>query len=73
MRLHANLMRLFSKTFGTGPRIAVVGPQIVKFDGTTNAIRDTIRAVTGAGWQVSILTKLNQFEESARALSDERG
>lgn len=63
MRLYANLTRLLSKAFRTGPQVAVVGTQIVKFDGTSNAIRDTIRAVTDAGWRVSIFTRINQFED----------
>ena len=61
MSLPAKLGRLLSRTFGRSPRVAIVASQIVPFDGVSNAVRDTIRAVTGAGWPLSVFTANNQF------------
>ena len=61
MSLPAKLGRLLSRTFGRSPRVAVVASQIVPFDGVSSAVRDTIRAVTGAGWPVVVFTANNQF------------
>jgi len=43
------------------PRISVVAPQILAGDGISKGVRDMIRAVTGAGWQVSVFTRANEF------------
>ncbi len=44
-------------------QIAVVVPRIVKFDGTSNAIRDTIRAISEvADWRLSIFCKVSEYD-----------
>jgi glycosyltransferase involved in cell wall biosynthesis len=45
-------------------RVAVVAAQIIKGDGTSNAVRDTIRAVsTVADWEVTVFAHRSQFRK----------
>jgi glycosyltransferase involved in cell wall biosynthesis len=61
-----SLIAAFGRLLGGSSRplnVAVVASQIVPFDGTSNAVRDTIRAVSGvADWRVSVFAKAASVE-----------
>jgi glycosyltransferase involved in cell wall biosynthesis len=47
-------------------RVAVVATQIVKGDGISHAVRDTLRALSGvAEWDVSVFARHNEYPEIA--------
>src|SRR5215471_6590632 len=57
-RLIAAAARLVGAGEARRLRIAVVAPNILAGDGTSNAARDTIRAVGGvAGWRVDVFAR----------------
>jgi glycosyltransferase involved in cell wall biosynthesis len=61
-RLIAAAARLVGRGKARRLRIAVVAPNILAGDGTSNAARDTIRAVGGvAGWRVDVFARCSEF------------
>jgi glycosyltransferase involved in cell wall biosynthesis len=53
-------------------RIAIVAPNILAGDGTSNAVRDTIRAAAGvAAWEIAVFARRSEFPEIAAYPADD--
>jgi hypothetical protein len=55
-------------------RVAVVAPIIAEGDGTSSAIRDTIRAASSeAAWRASVFVRANEYPEIAAHRVEDAG